>query len=189
MKISTLMTAIFTSLVIASNCLAAYDIELKNGTVFVTDAYRIENGLVKFSYLNGSISIAKNRIASIKTSDAPMEEDARAVTVPTPADSASTEIDNASTKGSLNEAAHYKTALKQNQKEMLVQRENFRLAKENNLQSPKDRAWDRLTHLKNERRRIRREVLGLYNGTLPQWWHTILEKQQFFVTSGDRDRR
>lgn len=184
------MTAVITSLIIASDCPAAYDIELKNGTVFVTDAYRIENGFIKFSYLNGRISIARDRIRSIKTSDAPMEEGARDMGEPSPAKSAGTKIDNdTDTKESMDEAAPYKTALEKNQKSMLIQRENFRLAKKNKLKAVKDRAWDQLSHLKKERRRLRREVLELYNGTLPQWWHRILNKQQFFVSSGDRDRQ
>jgi len=144
---------------------AAHDIQLKNGHVFTTDQYRLEPGIVRFSYLNGRIGITRQSLEAIKDSDAlPAEE-----------------TDSPRAKAPTDEAAPYQAALRQNQREMRIQRENFRLAKKYNLETAKDKAWRRLTDLKMERQRMREEILAIHNGTLPKWWDEILNKKQFFI--------
>ena len=158
-----LLMITFAGLALAANCYANYSIELKNGTIFVTDKYRIENKFVKFSYLNGKISIARARVKAITNSDAPVAR----------------ELDQ--TQSPTNELTRFKSALKQNHKEMLIQREKFRLAKRNHRESAKDRAWKRLSDLKQERKALREEILKAYSDVLPDWWHEILNEKQFHV--------
>ena len=158
-----LLIITFAGLALAANCYANYSIKLKNGTVFVTDKYRIENKFIKFSYLNGKISIARERIKAITTSDAPVVR----------------ELDQ--TQSPINEVTQFKSALKQNNKEMLIQREKFRLAKKHSRETAKNKAWKRLSNLKQERKALQEEILEAYSGVLPDWWYEILNEKQFHV--------
>ena len=159
---------IFATLMITADCQASYAIETKNGTIFVTDQYWRDNGRIHFSYLNGKISLDREEIETIKKSDAPVASGKPKTSV------------------SGEKAAQYKAALKQNQTELMIQREIFRLAKGHKQKPAKDTAWSRLSDLKAEREKLRARVLDLYGGTLPEWWHNILENKQFFTIKDDR---
>ncbi|MFO7839204.1 MAG: hypothetical protein R6X08_06875 [Desulfosalsimonadaceae bacterium] len=164
------VAAVFACLLTSAVCRASCRIELNNGAAFVAARCRAENGLIQFSYCNGRISIPRQIVAAIKNSRRlPPAETIKSL--PPPPCFNIEKQPPGNMPGKLADTARqYKKALTSNRKKIREQRKIFRRAKSRNQKQARQEAWKRLGDLKKARRRLRRRVLQLYDGTLPDWW-------------------
>lgn len=173
-----IMMAILPGFLMATNCFATYLIELKNGTTIVTDHYWEENGQIRYYHLGGVVGVAGDMILLITDTDAPVPKE---IALPAISELAPVVEDAPINDGVVEskEASeeYYKAALQQIKSEIFNYRDKFERAKASNQETPKNEAWIQLRNLKLEQFKLRDEVLGFYDGTLPDWWDRVLKKQ------------
>ncbi len=161
-------------------CPAAYLIELKTGTSFITEEYWEEDGQVKFNHYGGIMGVSKEMILSITDSDAPVPEEIIRTDSPVIenlAESVETEksldenIDNKKQDPDFEKKVQEcKETQWRIQDDRITQTGYFNTAKEQNNQAAKDEAWKLLIELNKEHIQLKQKVQNLYQGTLPEWW-------------------
>jgi two-component sensor histidine kinase len=164
-------------LVLPTICPAAYLIELKTGSSFVTNEYWEEDGQIKFNHYGGIMGVSKEMIAAITDSDAPVPKEIIRTAppvvenLPESLDTEKSTIDNNKKDPEFQKKEQeFKETQWRIQNEMATQASYFNTAKEQNDQAAKDEAWNRLIELNKERKRLKQKAQELNQGTLPEWW-------------------
>ena len=161
---------LFACLATAALCRASCRIELENGAAFVAPRYRVENGLVQFAYCSGRIRIPLQGVAAIQDCGR-MPPAGTIQRLPPPTCFHIKKPPSGDSPGNFADTVRqYKKAFDRNREKIREQRQIFQRAKSRNARQARDKAWERLGEFKKARMRLRRRVIRLYKGTLPEWW-------------------
>lgn len=161
---------LFACLLTAALSRASCRIELENGASFVAPRYRVENGLVQFPYCSGRIRIPLQGVTAIQNSGRMPPAGTIGRLPPPPCFNIKKPPAGDRPGKFADTVRQYKKALARSREKIREQREIFRGAKSRNARQARDKAWKRLGKFKKARMRLRRRVIRLYNGTLPDWW-------------------
>jgi len=172
--------------------LAAYLIELKNGSQYVTHDYWEEGNQIKFNFSGGQIGFSKDSVLKITDTDLPVKDEIVTPEMPDtgaePAPEAATpsepgtEAEGKPEVAAPSEAVPPKIdheAYKARKRAILLQyrvnEESYSRAFENNDQEALEAASADKKKTVEELKALNREIRKENNGVLPDWWHTETE--------------
>ena len=179
-------------IVLPARGLAAYLIELKNGSQYVTSDYWEEGNQIKFNFSGGQIGFSKDSVLKITDTDLPVKAE---IVTPEPPETEAEPAPEAATpsepgteaEGAPEVAAPSEPAPPDIDHEVYMARkrailhqykiheEKFNQALENKDRESERTAVEELHKTTEEMNELIREIREENNGVLPDWWHTVTE--------------
>ena len=179
-------------IVLPARGLAAYLIELKNGSQYVTSDYWEEGNQIKFNFSGGQIGFSKDSVLKITDTDLPVK--AEIVTPETPVTEAEsapeaatpsepgTEAEGAPEVAAPSEPAPpeighevYMARKRAILQQFKINDERIEQAVENEDREAEIAAVAEKKKTAEEYGALTKEIIEKNGGVLPEWWHTVTE--------------
>lgn len=170
MKSFVLAAALAACIFSAANCSAACCIKLENGAEIAAACCRVENGILKFSYLDGTAGIPLEAVAEARKCRGRAGKNPLPCLPKAPAYPEIKRAEKKNPEKSRSGVEQCREKFMHLREKIRVQKRNFRISKSADHEKAGEKAWKRLTRLKIEQKRLKKRVLMLYNGKLPGWW-------------------